>query len=89
MSWLPLSRNALDDAPAILHEFSIRASFTLEAKIIEPTPENTNLGLFLTINTKWRIHAPISALQAAGIDLAGLYVVRRNRNREERRERRR
>jgi hypothetical protein len=69
----------------LLKYFSIRPTFTLEAKIIEPTPNTTNIGLFLTVNTKWEITADLTALRDAGVDLGGLYVVRRNVNPDERR----
>ena len=69
----------------LLKHFTIRPTFMLEAKIIEPVPDATSIGLFLTINTKWEIDADLSALQNAGVDLSGLYVVRRNPQPEERR----
>jgi hypothetical protein len=56
----------------------------LEAKIIEPIPNETSIGLFLTVNTKWEIGADLAAL-SAHVDLAGLYVVRRNPAPDERR----
>jgi len=62
---------------ALLRHFSIRPTFILEAKIIEPVAHQTSIGLFLTISTKWETTADPAALQAAGIDLTGLYVVRR------------
>ena len=62
--------------PSLLREFVIRPAFTLEAKIIEPTADNTSIGLFLRINTRWSINASVSALQAAGVNLEGLYVIR-------------
>jgi hypothetical protein len=65
------------NAPALLQHFTIRPTFILEAKIIEPVPDQTDIGLFLTINTKWEINADPAALQTAGVDLSGLYVVRR------------
>jgi hypothetical protein len=68
----------LRQPPALLRDFMIRPAFTLEAKIIEPTPDETSIGLFLTIKTKWTINADIAALSNAGVDLAGLYVVRRH-----------
>lgn len=75
----------LQNTPTILQQFTIRPTFTLEAKIIEPIPDQTSIGLFLTINTKWEITADPAALNAAGVDLNGLYVVRRNPNPDERR----
>ena len=62
----------------LLKYFTIRPTFILEAKIIETVPEQTAIGLFLTINTKWETSADLSALEAVGVDLCGLYVVRRN-----------
>lgn len=61
----------------LLKYFTIRPTFILEAKIIETVPEQTAIGLFLTISTKWETSADLSALEAAGVDLCGLYVVRR------------
>ena len=77
--------NRLRNPPALLQHFTIRPTFTLEAKIVEPIPNQTSVGLFLTINTKWEITADPAALSAAGVDLTGLYVVRRNPNPDERR----
>jgi Piwi domain len=71
--------------PPLLKSFTIRPTFILEAKIIETVPEQTSVGLFLTINTKWEIKADLTALQAAGVDLRGLYVIRRNPQAGERR----
>jgi hypothetical protein len=71
--------------PALLKYFTIRPTFFLEAKIVETVPDQTAIGLFLTINTKWECTADLSALHAAGADLAGLYVVRRNPQPGERR----
>jgi Piwi domain len=74
----------LHNPPALLREFMIRPAFTLEAKIIEPAPDTTSLGLFLRINTKWMITADLLSLQRAGVDLTGLYVVRKNPAEDER-----
>jgi hypothetical protein len=71
--------------PGLLRHFTIRPTFILEARIIEPVPDQTTIGLFLTINTKWEITADLAALQAAGADLDGLYVIRRNPSPGERR----
>ena len=64
--------------PALLKYFTIRPTFFLEAKIIETVPDQTAIGLFLTINTRWETTADLSALEAAGANLSGLYAVRRN-----------
>jgi hypothetical protein len=75
----------LRQPPHLLKYFTIRPTFTLEAKIIELTPGTTSIGLFLTVSTKWEITADLTALHKAGVDLGGLYVVRRNVNPDERR----
>jgi hypothetical protein len=71
--------------PALLKYFTIRPTFFLEAKIIETVPDQTTIGLFLTINTKWETTADLSSLEAVGANLSGLYVVRRNLVASERR----
>lgn len=75
----------LRSKPALLGQFTIRPTFILEAKIIETVPDQTAIGLFLTINTKWETTADLPSLEAAGINLSGLYVVRRNPRPGERR----
>lgn len=72
------SATKLRTKPPLLKYFTIRPTFVLEAKITETIADQTAVGLFLTINTKWEITADLAALQAAGVDLCGLYVVRRN-----------
>lgn len=68
----------LRNKPPLLKHFAIRPTFILEAKIIETVPDQTAIGLFLTINTKWETTADLAALEAAGVSLGGLYVLRRN-----------
>jgi hypothetical protein len=75
----------LRNPPDLLREFTIRPTFTLEAKIIEPAPDTTSIALFFRINTKWTITADPAALDRAGVDLAGLYVVRTDPKEDERR----
>lgn len=77
--------STLRTQPQLLKHFTIRPTFMLEAKIIEPVLEQTEIGLFLTINMKWEVDADPAALQKAGIDISGLYVIRRNPQPEERR----
>lgn len=71
--------------PALLKHFTIRPTFILEAKIIETIPNQTAIGLFLTINTKWEITADLASLEVTGVNLSGLYVVRRTPQSGERR----
>jgi hypothetical protein len=69
----------------LLRHFTIRPTFMLEAKIIEPIPDETVIGLFASISTKWETNADLEALKTAGIDLRGLYVIRRSPKEDERR----
>lgn len=75
----------LKTKPALLSSFTIRPSFELEAKVVETRPDDVYLGLFLNIGTHWHIAAPVDQLQQAGVDVRGLYVVRREYGPGERR----
>ena len=68
----------LKNLPLLLSSFKIKPKFTLEAKLVELRPEETFIGLFLRLNTRWEILAPLSELQNAGVNLQDLCVVRRN-----------
>jgi hypothetical protein len=61
----------------LLSGFRILPKFTLNAKVIEPRQGDTQVGLFVTLDMRYEINTELVALQDAGIDLAGLYVVRR------------
>jgi Piwi domain len=69
----------------LVGRFTIRPTYTLEAKIIEPHADEVSIGLFLTTNTKWEINAELELLQKAGVDLSGLYVIRQSSKLDERR----
>lgn len=71
--------------PSLLDQFSIRPSFHLEAKIVEPRGDEVSLGLFLNVGTSWQITAPIDELARVGISLNGLFVIRRDYKSGERR----
>ena len=66
-------RSSHDD----LKGFQIRSSFQLEAKIIEAQPDQVEIGLFVDIGTRWEIHRSVADLAKAGINMSGLYVIRR------------
>ncbi len=69
----------------LLAGFRILPRFTLNAKVVEPREGEIRLGLFVTLGMRYEIGAELSALQNAGVDLRGLYVVRRRAQRGERR----
>ena len=65
--------------------FKIRPTFELDPRIVELREGEVRVGLFMAVETRWDILAPVDDLTAAGIDLAGLHVVRRNPAPEQRR----
>lgn len=65
--------------------FKIRPTFELDPRIIELREGDVRVGLFMAVETKWDIFAPVNDLVDAGIDVAGLHVVRRNPAPEQRR----
>ena len=65
--------------------FKIRPTFELDPRIIELRDGEVRVGLFMAVETKWDIFAPLNDLVAAGIEVAGLHVVRRNPAPEQRR----
>jgi len=64
--------------PPVVGKFKIHLTFELDARLIELHEGELQVGLFVDIATNWQILAPLDELQAAGIDVAGLYVVRLN-----------
>ena len=72
------SATKLRTKPALLKYFTIRPTFILEAKIIETVPDQTAIGLFLTINTKWECTADLTFHAGNGVvfNLSGFSVVR-------------
>ena len=68
---------SLKRLPPVVSKFKIHLTFELDARLIEMREGELQLGLFVDIATNWQILASLDELQAAGIDLAGLYVLRR------------
>jgi hypothetical protein len=65
--------------------FKIRPRFELDPRLVELRNGETFIALFMSVGMTWNVIAPLTELQQAGIDLAGLHVVRRNPTPEERR----
>jgi hypothetical protein len=61
----------------LLTGFTVTPRFVLNAKIYEPSDGAPRLGMFVTVGMHQEIEAPLADLQAAGVDLTGMYVVRR------------
>lgn len=61
----------------LLTHFRILPKFTLNAKVIELHGGASRVGLFVTLGMRYEIDADLTALSEAGVDLSGLYVIRR------------
>lgn len=68
----------IKDLPSIITSFKIIPKYILEPKIFELHEDKFGIGLFLCLKTRWQILATLSELQNEGVELQGLYVVRRH-----------
>ena len=71
-------------APSLVEGFEIHPAYELDVKIIAFEEGRPLLGLFVRPSTKWSVTTPLEKLKAGGIDLRGLFVVRRERRSGER-----
>lgn len=65
------------NVPPLLRDFEIRPRFNCETRLIELQEQALRAVLLVDISMRWDIGADIEALADAGVDLTGLYVVRR------------
>lgn len=71
--------------PSAINGFTIYPKFTLDVRLVELVDGQPFLGVFVSAGTRWNIHTPLDELQAAGVNLRGLYVLRRRPKEGERR----
>lgn len=69
----------------LLDQFTIRPRIMLEPRIVRIGEGEPHLCLVMEVRTSWRIDAPLHELKGAGVDLAGLVVVRRAHDSDRRR----
>jgi hypothetical protein len=69
----------------LLDGFRVLPRFTLSAKVVETAEGRSQVGVFVTLGMRYESAADLSALSQQGIDLKGLYVIRRNTQPGERR----
>lgn len=62
----------------LLDEFRIWPKYSMDARVMEVRAGEPFVGLTVDLATRWEITADLDALQHAGVDLTGLFVVRRN-----------
>jgi len=70
--------------PERLTGFAVHPEFWVDSKVVEPAPAESFIGLFFGLKTRWDITVPLTILRDSGVDLTGLYVVRRRRRAGER-----
>ena len=78
-------RGKLAGLPQVINGFKIHPKFELDARLIELREGVLEGWLFLVVSTNWLITASLDELVAAGVNIQGLYVVRRNPEPEQRR----
>jgi hypothetical protein len=69
----------------LLSGFKVTPRFVLNAKVFEETSDAVGIGLFVTVEMHHDIDIQLTDLQAANIDLSGMYVVRRTLQKGQRR----
>ncbi len=65
------------EVPALLADFEIRPRFNLETRLIELQEQALRAVVVVDISMRWDIRAELDALAQSGVNLEGLYVVRR------------
>jgi hypothetical protein len=78
-------KRQLSAPPGLLDCFKIRPKFELDARLMELQDGDTFVGLFMQVHMRWEILAPLDALAEHGVDLEGLYIVRREPGPDQRR----
>jgi hypothetical protein len=62
---------------ALLGDFRILPKYSLDARVLEVRDGSPFVGITVDLATRWEIVSGLEELQDAGVDLAGLFVVRR------------
>ena len=68
---------AANVAHLLLDGFRVTPRFILNAKVYEPTSGSAEVGMFVNVGMQYDIDVRLPDLQAANVDLTGMYVVRR------------
>jgi hypothetical protein len=61
----------------LLADFHIWPKYSLDARVVEIRADEPFVGITVDLATRWEIATELEALQEAGIDLTGLFIVRR------------
>ncbi|MHB1511263.1 MAG: protein argonaute [Acidimicrobiales bacterium] len=68
-----------------LEGFTIRPRYRLHTRVVALRGTDAFVGLFVDVGTRWEIDRDLTDLVAAGVDIRGMYAVRREPNPGERR----
>jgi hypothetical protein len=71
--------------PLAVYGFKIRPRFSCETRLVEMRPGELQILLMLGVAMNWSAESRITDLKAAGVDLTGLHVIRRDPLQGERR----
>lgn len=71
--------------PSLLHDFEIRPKYELDPRLVELQNGDLRIALVMDVTTRWVCRADIAQLSAAGVNVIGLHVVRRNPQPDQRR----
>jgi hypothetical protein len=63
---------------ALLGDFRIWPKYSLDARVLEVRDGSPFVGITVDLATRWEITSGLEELQDAGVDLASLFVVRRD-----------
>lgn len=77
--------DSLGLAHALLPEFRIWPKYSLDGRIVEVQRQSAFVAVAVELSTRWEITASLQGLVEAGVDLGGLYVVRRDPDPDQRR----
>jgi hypothetical protein len=69
----------------LLGEFRVWPKYSLDGRVIEVRDGSPFVGITVDLATRWEVTAGLQELARAGVDLAGLYVVRRSPDPDQRR----
>lgn len=62
----------------LLQHFRVTPKFSLNSKTYEPSDGMPAVGVFVTLGMRYEIDASLAQLHSAGVDLTGMYAVRRD-----------
>jgi hypothetical protein len=68
----------------LLGDFRIWPKYSLDARVIEIRADEPFVGITVDLASRWEITSELESLQEAGVDLTGLFVVRRELDDEQR-----